>query len=260
MFVNERHLKIVSLLRQRKRVTVADLSSELAVSRVTIRKDLEYLEQEGHLIRTFGGALYCEPELPRNRSCFIPPESMDDYSRKQTIGTLAADLIRDEDYIFLGPGYTCLEVAKNLKSKNRLSIVTMNISAAIELADTPEFKIITVPGDFTKRNGTYYVTGSQLFDYFSDTFFDKIFITIDGISLTRGFSVFDRVTARIFQSLIPHTTEVVVCATNIKFNKNAMALLGPLTIANTIVTDEPMPADFQEYFDRNNIHTICRTV
>ena len=153
MFANERHSKILTILGEKKKITVAELSHLLGVSEVTIRKDLEYLEQQESLTRTFGGALYKE-QGKQGSSCFIPPESLNDYDRKQSIGSLAASLVNDEDFIFLGPGYTCLEVAKNLKTKNRLAITTMNVSAAIELTDTPEFNVMMVPGDFTRRYGT----------------------------------------------------------------------------------------------------------
>ena len=255
MFVNERHAYILNILEARKKASVAELSDLLAVSEVTVRKDLERLEQQQKLTRTFGGAMYLEPKKSVS-SCPIPPESLDDYGRKQSIGSLAAELVNDEDFIFLGPGYTCLEVAKNLKTKNRLAISSMNVSAAIELSDTPEFNVMMVPGEFTKRNGTYYVTGSVLIDYLSNVYFDKVFLTMDGISLTRGFSVLDDVTARIFQPLLDHATEIIVCATSSKFGKRAMAPLGPLTIANTVVTDVPAPAAYQEYFDAHGIRVI----
>ena len=201
VFANERHEQILKLLEEKKKMSVAELSGILGVSEVTVRKDLEALERQKSLTRTFGGALFLEPPKPAS-SCSIPPESLDDYGRKQAIGALAAALVGDEDFIFLGPGYTCLEVAKNLKSKNRLAITTMNVSACIELADTPEFNVMLAPGSFTKRNGTYYVTGSVLIDYFSDSYFDKIFLTMDGISLTRGFSVLDDIIGEIDLALI----------------------------------------------------------
>ena len=171
--------------------------------------------------------------------------------------TIRKDLeLDDEDFIFLGPGYTCLEVAKNLKSKNRLAITTMNVSACIELADTPEFNVMLVPGSFTKRNGTYYVTGSVLIDYFSNSYFDKIFLTMDGISLERGFSVLDDITARIFHVLLKHTNQVIVCAASGKFGKNAMAPLGPLSIADVIVTDRPVPEEYRRCFEEQGVKVM----
>lgn len=255
IFANERHKQILGILEEKKKVSVAELSRLLNVSEVTIRKDLEYLEQQKNLTRTFGGALFLEPPKAAS-SCSIPPESLDDYGRKQAIGILAAELVNDEDFIFLGPGYTCLEVAKNLKSKNRLAITTMNVSACIELADTPEFNVMLAPGSFTKRNGTYYLTGSVLIDYFSDSYFDKIFLTMDGISLTRGFSVLDDITARIFHVLLQHTNQVIVCAASGKFGKSAMAPLGPLSIADVIVTDRPVSEEYLRRFEEQGVRVI----
>lgn len=256
MFANERHEEILNILRQRRKASVAELSRALSVSEVTIRKDLEYLEQQKSLTRTFGGALFLELPKPAS-SCSIPAESLDDYSRKQSIGVLAADLVDDEDFIFLGPGYTCLEVAKNLKSKNRLAITTMNVSACIDLADTPEFNVMLAPGSFTKRNGTYYVTGSVLIDYFSDSYFDKVFLTIDGISLERGFSVLDDITARIFHVLLQNASQVIICAASSKFGKNAMAPLGALSIADVLVTDGPVPEAYRKRLEAEGVQVIC---
>jgi DeoR/GlpR family transcriptional regulator of sugar metabolism len=253
MIINKRHAEILELLNTNRQVSVSELSKRFSISEVTIRKDLDHLEQNGYLIRVSGGAILKEQGNTDSSSCFIPPEVMKDYEDKRKIGILASNLINDEDFLFLGPGYTCVEIAKNLKDKKRLAIITMNISAAIELADIPENKLITVPGDFTKRNGTYYVSGPALFDYFSNNFFDKILITMDGISLARGFSVLDDTTAKIYQSLLKRSEEIIVCATGSKFDKNALAYLGPLTLADKIVTNEPVPEEYEKYFQENGI-------
>ena len=79
---------------------------------------------------------------------------------------------------------------------------------------------------------------------------------MDGISLTRGFSVLDDVTARIFQPVLNHADKIIICATGNKFGKRAMAPLGPLTIATTVVTDVPVPSAYQEYFDTHGIRVL----
>jgi len=253
MVINRRHAEILELLNAQKQVSVSELSKRFSISEVTIRKDLVRLEQNGYLIRISGGAILKEQENLYTSSCYIPIEATKDYKDKMKIGIIASNLIHDEDFIFIGPGYTCVEIAKNLKDKKQLAIITMNISAAIELADIPENNLITVPGDFTKRYGTYYVTGHALFDYFSNNFFDKMIITIDGVSLTRGFSVLDETVAKIYQQLLKQSEEVIVCVTSNKFDKNALAYLGPLTLADKIVTNEPISEEYNEFFKENGI-------
>lgn len=257
MAISKRHSEILELLNKQKQVSVLKLSEHFSVSEVTIRKDLDRLEQDGSLIRVSGGAVLKEQPVLVKGSSSVPPEAIVGYEDKKKIGIFASNLVNDEDFIFLGPGYTCVEIAKNLKGKKRLSIITMNISAAIELADISENKLITVPGDFTKRNGTYYVTGPALFDYFTNNFFDKIFITMDGLSLARGFSVLDETTANIYRSLVKNAEQVIMCATGSKFDKNALAYLGPLTLANKIITDMPVPVEYDKYFRDNGIEVYC---
>lgn len=252
----ERQDKIEALLRQAPETTVMSLSAQLNVSQVTIRKDLTQMENAGILVRTYGRAVLRDDRSAGGSSCFLPPETRDEYGRKQLIGSLAGRYVRDEDFIFIGPGYTCLEVARNLRGKKRLSILTTNVSAAIELADMPEYRLQLVPGDFTKRNGTYYVTGPAVPDYLEGRFFDKIFLTVDGVSVDRGFSVLDEATARIFQAILKPGCEVFVCVTSTRFGKNALAPLGPVSLASHIVTDAPVAEPFRAYFEAAGVSLL----
>ena len=258
MFMNkaERQTSILALLRQHPDSSVQQMSQAMQVSQVTIRKDLKQLEEEGLLLRSYGKATLMRSAAPSGGSCFIPPEFQDDYVKKQQIGQLAASLVRDEDFLFIGPGYTCLEVGNNLKSCKRLSILTNNISAAIELADVPEFKLMTTPGDFTRRNGTYYVTGPSTIKFVEHHSVDKMFITADGISMERGLSVLDETTAQIYHALVKPDTQVIVCATGNKFSKNALTTLGPLTLASTIVTNVRPEDKFMHFFEMQGIEVI----
>jgi len=249
----DRQGEILTLLRENPNHTVTQLSNILQTSQVTIRKDLTELEATGHLIRSYGRAVLRENT---GASCFIPPEMHTDFQKKQKIGQLASTLVKDEDFIFIGPGYTCLEVSKNLSGRNRLSIMTTNVSAAIELSALPESKVRLAPGDFTKRNGTYYVTGSATVAFFENTYFDQIFITVDGISPTRGFSVLDESTVQIYRSIMKQGTRVVICATCSKFGKNALAHLGGLEVATHVVCDDVLPVEYQTLLRSHGIEIL----
>ena len=244
----ERQTAIVSILRERADCSVTELSARFGVSAVTIRKDLTELEQRGALTRSYGKAAVLQENGPRAYACSVSPESFDDYQKMQTIGQLAAELVQDEDFLIIGPGYTCLEVAKNLRSKHRITVITTNISAAAELADAPEITLRIAPGDFTKRNGTYYVTGSATAEYLSQTYFDKIFITVDAVSLERGFFVLDEVTAQIFRAIMKPCSQVFICAVDAKFGKNALTPLGPVQLAAAVVTNQAPGAEFAGCF------------
>ena len=92
------------------KVDVSNLSEILAVSEVTIRKDLEKLEKDLFLIRTHGGAVIKE-DLPRDEGMFEAVEAPNMES-KRMIGIFAAALVQDRETIYLGAGSTCLQIAK----------------------------------------------------------------------------------------------------------------------------------------------------
>ena len=253
----ERHERLMSMIAQQPDISVPEMSRAVGVSEVTIRKDLTQMAEEGKVKRSYGKvSLIRGTIVSSNTSCFIPPEYQNDYIKKQQIGLLAAEMVSDEDFIYIGPGYTCLEVANNLRRHQRLSIITTNVSAAIELSEAPEFKLMLAPGDFTKRNGTYYVTGPSTAKYMEDLFVDKVFITADGISLERGLSILDEVTGQIFKTLIKPSTKVIVCAVGSKFSRNALTVLGDLSFANAIVTDVKPNDEFMEYFETHGIEVL----
>ena len=257
---NERLRYILSMLSANSDISIAQISRELSVSQVTIRKDMTELENQGLLVRTHGHAKLLQPTLASSNSCFIMPEAHDDYQKKQIIGELASSLVEDDDFIFIGPGYTCLELARKIINKNRLSILTINVSAAIELSApesslNSETKLQVAPGNFTRRNGTYYVTGLNTINFFKDVYFDKVFITVDGIS-ERGFTVLDEETAQIYCAMIKPCTKVYICATNAKFGKNARAYLGDLGMATAVVSEMAIPELYVSLFSDLGVQII----
>lgn len=252
----ERQHRILQMLAESANISIADMSRLTNVSEVTIRKDLQYLESIGKIFRTYGKIELTDSGRIRGNNCFIPPELQSGYAHKKRIGALAGQMVLDDDALFIGPGYTCLEVANHLKERKRLSVVTNNISAAIELACIPEFHVLTAPGAFTKRNGTYYVTGSATIQYMKELFVDKIFVTADGVSLDRGFSVLDDETARIFKALHKPSARLIVCVDSARFGRNAFAPMASFAEVDTVITDQRPERDFMDSFQENNVHLI----
>lgn len=231
----ERHEAILRLIGERPDAAVPDLSRAAGVSEVTIRKDLQQLEREGRIVRSYG-RISLPPARPDGAA-----EAEAAAEGKRRIGALAADFVEDEDLIFLGPGQTCAALAENLRGHRRLSVITMNITAAMALAGQPEFELLTLPGDFTRRGGAYYVTGTAAMEYARGLYADKLFITADGFDPERGFSVLDEITAQIYHALIKPGTRVYVFVTAARFSRNARAPLGPLGMAEAVLTDARPP-------------------
>ena len=143
LFVEERKAKIVELLSEREKVTVAELRELFKVSGGTIRSDLNDLEISGMLIKTHGGA------MRRTKAAFEPKtreREVDELAAKQSIAKEALKLVEDGDVILLDAGTTILELAKVLGARSSLNVVTNDMHIADFLERVPGMNIFLIGG------------------------------------------------------------------------------------------------------------------
>ncbi len=131
----ERQKQILSLLGRQGRLSVAEIVEQFSISEATARRDLESLASQGKAQRVHGGVMALEkapPELP------ILDRKTEQAWEKERIGRAAADLVRDGESVFLGSGTTVLEVARNLRGHQQLTVVTNSLPVLNMLAGQKE--------------------------------------------------------------------------------------------------------------------------
>ncbi len=149
VLVEERRQRVLDLVTQRGFVTSADLARLLSTSESTIRRDLEYWDQQGQLKRTYGGAVF------RNDGHALPAleeRSTTQMEEKRLISRVAAERIRDGDSILLDGGTTTLELAKLLVGRP-LQIVTNSLPIANLFASSRETDLVMLGGYVYPRTG-----------------------------------------------------------------------------------------------------------
>ena len=124
MLAIERKNEILSILQKEQRVLVAELSTRYQVTEETIRRDLEKLEKEGFVKKTYGGAV-----LNKNSTIDMPLKIREKTNRKekQKIAQTVASLIEDGESIMLDSSSTSLMIAQELKQKKKLFFLKMNL-------------------------------------------------------------------------------------------------------------------------------------
>ena len=130
MLALERRNLILEKLQAEKKVVVSELSQLYEVSEETIRRDLDKLEKEGLAIKSYGGAVINEDvsiDLPFNI------RKNQNVSGKQKMAEIAASLVQEGDHIFLDASTTAVFVAKALKEKERLTVITNSMEILLEL-------------------------------------------------------------------------------------------------------------------------------
>lgn len=250
LFAAERQSKIKQLLVEYGKVDVGSLSEILSVSEVTIRKDLERLEKDSILIRTHGGAVI-KDDLPREEG-LIESFEAPNIESKRMIGVFSSALIQDRETIFIGAGSTCLQIAKNLRDKKDIIVITSNISVMMELAGLPNCKVISTGGELDCSEYGVMLTGELLLDNLRNMYVNKAFIGVDAISFKRGFMIRNAFLARLYTELKKYCDELIVCADHTKFGKNALSALGDLGFADKVISDQLAPHDYIKYFFEND--------
>jgi len=233
MFAEERKLKIVEILNQNKKVTVAELCELFDVSSATIRNDLRELEGGGQLIRTHGGAIIktkasFEPDSKQKRDLNIPA--------KQKIAQVAINLIEDGDTIILDTGTTTLELAKVLNQKKHLTVVTNDFDIARVIEEFDAINIILMGGIVKKKfHCTVELPGKETL---AGLQVDKAFLGTNSLSIENGATTPDVNLAATKKDIISSAAKVILLCSNRKVGKTSFAQFASLDQFDILVIDE----------------------
>ncbi len=235
----ERQISIISLLARQGRLSVAEIVEQFKVSEATARRDLETLAEQGKIQRVHGGALpikQAPPELP------ILQREQEQFFEKQRIGQAAAALVRNGETIFLGSGTTVLEVARNLRSHQNLTVITNSLPVMNVLSGLPGITLVALGGMLRPSELSFigHITEQAL----AEVRADKVIIGVHAISIENGLTNDYLPETMTDRAILRAGREVIVVADHSKVNAFATAFLAPLTSIHTLVTDRETPADF----------------
>lgn len=250
MFAAERLAKIREILLDYKHVDVATLSSILSVSEATIRRDLEKLEEEGFLTKTHGGAVISDEAVQEVQLNYEEDPYLEE---KRQIGMISAQMINNNDAIFLGAGITCLQIAKNIKDKKDLTVVTNNVNIVLELSNCSNINLLLAGGSVRHLGTSLSLVGQFTKRTLETVFVNKAFFTVNGISLEFGYTISSAEQAEVYNILMKNADEVLVVADYTKFDKRSFTQIGPINMVKKIITNAQVSLEYKKYFFENNI-------
>ncbi|KWX87559.1 DeoR family transcriptional regulator, partial [Paenibacillus riograndensis] len=223
MLAAERRKKIIDLVHQDKRVLVSDLSRMFEVTEETIRRDLEKLEKDGILSRTYGGAMlnrHTNEDLP-----FVTRNALNT-DMKRNIALKALDLINDGDTLMVDPSSTAFEFLKLLGNKNNLTVITNSINILHEFASSG-MNIISSGGSL--RHRSLSLVGPVAHDTIRRYNVDTAVISCKGIDMERGVTDSNEPECELKKYMLRQAQKVVLLADHTKFDKTAFTRLVELS-------------------------------
>ena len=248
---NQRKEQILGILKEDGSAKVSELAQIFKVTEVTIRQDLEKLETEGLITREHGGAFLKNVADQVQRFSLANQENL---GKKAIIARKCLEFIDDGDTIILDSGSTTTEIAKLLKGKKNLTIITNALNIALMLGVEPHIEVIMTGGEF--KPPTLSLTGQKAADFFHGLNVQKLFLATAGISLKAGLtypSISDLV---VKKAMIDAAETTYLVADSSKIGKSALASLGALSLIDYILTDAGIEEKHKQVFNDHEIELI----
>jgi DeoR/GlpR family transcriptional regulator of sugar metabolism len=239
LFLQERLDQIVTLVQERGRVSVADLSDHFGVSAVTIRNDLTSLQQQGLLVRTHGGAVIkSDPNM--EPPAFALRKELH-RAEKERIGQAAAALIRDGDSVALDASTTAWQIARHLKDRRELTIVTNGLFIALEFLDSPAVTVV-MPGG-ALRTASASLVGDEGACILERYHVQKGFFGAGGFTLEEGLTDTNQYEVELKQRMVERSKEVIAVVDSSKWGQVTFASLASVEQLDQVIADDAAPAE-----------------
>jgi DeoR/GlpR family transcriptional regulator of sugar metabolism len=237
LYAEERLDQIVALLREQGRVSVGELSERFDVSPVTIRNDLATLAQQSRLVRTHGGAVL-KPNPALEPPAFALRRTQQ-VAEKERIGRAAASLVRDGDAIALDASTTAWQVARHLKDRQELTVVTNGLFVALEFLDSPGVTVV-MPG------GTLWAGSASLVGDLGGCILDgyhvqRGFFGARGLTVEEGLTDTNQYEVELKQRMMERSKEVIAIIDSSKWEQLTFVPLAPVSHLDCVIADEAAP-------------------
>jgi DeoR family transcriptional regulator of aga operon len=251
MLIDERRQHILNRVQTDGRVLVGELSEDLGISQITIRKDLDYLQGKGLIQRSHGGALRIQP------SAIVDPSLQEKVKlhseEKQRIANRALEMIQEGQCIILDSGTTTTAIAHGLKRFSEITVVTNAVNIAVELAGT-SLEVILVGG--TLRRNSFSLVGPLAEENLQELHADILFLGVDGFDPEVGVTTPNFLESRVNRAMVKAARRVVVVCDSSKFQRRSLSRIVSPEALHCIVTDRNLPEETAEMLRAQGIEVI----
>ncbi len=230
--IAERQQLIINKLKIQGYVNVTELSKELKVSTVTIRKDLKLMEDRKLLFRTHGSAT---PQNPYIGDRHVNEKEKIQVEQKQNIALQAAKMIGPFDSIILASGTTINELSRQISAVEGITIICSSLIAAQNLTALDAVEIIQLGGMVRKSSSS--VVGPNAEKMLEGFTCNKLFLGVDGIDPDYGLTTTNALEASLNQVMIAAAQKIIVLADATKFGRRGFGKICGLDKVDVIITD-----------------------
>ncbi len=253
----DRAKRILHLLLQKGESSMEELADAVGTSTASVRRDLIKLEQRGLVNRKHGGAEVAGKlgYEPFRFDAAFPLREERFADEKRRIALAAAAMVTDGETIALSPGTTTTQVARSLRHREGIHIVTSAVNIGMELSSLPNMKI-TLTGGAVRWPGSFSMDGATAFESLQRLFFEKVFMGACGIHPEYGLMVIESDEALILNQMVKHARQVIAVADSSKLGITSTTQVCASSHIHTIITDDGADPAVVEGFQNQGVRVV----
>ena len=248
---NKRQHDILSLAIEKGYVSIDDLAEKFKVTQQTIRNDINYLCNKKLLSRTHGGAFHSSKVINfayQSRKSIASDE-------KRKIANAVAKIISNNSSVLINIGTTTEYTAQSLIDHKGLTVITNNINIVNIFAKSNNETEIWLAGGRV-RNSDCAVVGKSTVDFIKQFKVDYAISGVSAIDTDGALMDFDYEEVIVSKTIYNHCRKLILVADNLKFNRTAPILIGNITDADVLVTNNNPPSEILEICNKSNTKVI----
>ncbi len=246
--MSKRADQILEILTNETKIEVSFLAEKLGVSQVTVRKDLDDLENRGIVTREHGYALLRSMDDLNSRIAYH-------YEEKKRIAKKAAEQISNGDTLMIESGSCCALLADALaETKKNLTIITNSAYIAGYIRGKSNFQIILLGGIY--QEDAQVMIGPMVRQCADNFCVDRFFIGTDGYSARTGFTNRDQMRAQAVQDMAHQVEQVIVLTESDKFSRHGIVPLNLQGLIKQVITDNQIEQSVKKELESQKINVI----
>ena len=253
----DRPNQILHLLLQKGTSSVEDLVGFVNASPASVRRDLIKLERRGLVQRNHGGVELAGKLTyePFRFDAAFPLREERFADEKRRIALAASEMVVEGDTIALSPGTTTTQVARSLRHRDGIHIVTSAVNIGMEFSSLPNARV-TLTGGTIRWPGSFSMVGATAYTSIQNLYFDKVFMGATGIHPEYGLTVIESDEALILSEMVRHGRRIVAVADASKVGMISTNKVCDTTMIHTIITDDSVSAELVELFERKHVQVV----
>lgn len=251
MQARSRRKRILDALETQKTVYVKDLAAELDVSDMTIRRDLHRLADMGVTTLIHGGAVFNEGMVTNATANARATKMM---KEKERLAAFCAGLVREGNAIYLDTGTTVMEIAKSLKYRQNIAVLTNSLPVQNILSSAEKIQLISMPGIYHAGERGHF--GEMTCRMIRSFRIDIAFVGVSSIDIPTGLMTpfFHEQSTKM--AMLESAGKKIAVFDHTKIGKTFFTQVCPISALSMLVTDTEADEDFVKAARRKGVEVV----